>query len=636
MNNDQFRKLALGSSASSGSKHGTSNNNSSAAPGAARALGSRQKASIPMTPRYGSDVSRVAFARQLAERYNNGGDDDDDKTKQKQKQKFRTSNPKGSTFAAGYVDRAKMRSEQGADDSDRAARLAALEALHRKGEVEQAKYEKLRFEMAGGDLSSTHLVKGLDVKLLSQVRMGEDVYGNGQDRGDEGDEGGERGDRQKDGPAFPPPGDVDDEFEQLEAADVQAVEREKAKKKGQYSTTAAAGQKRSRDQILAEMKAAREAAKHAKAAAAEPALSSRFKKIGAPQAAGSRIEIDSRGREVLVLVDEDGHEKRKVRKAAPPTGGTGNADAPGIKSAKGVKSDILGMDVPEFYRKKQEAEAAAAAAKEVDIFDDAGSDYDPLAGMDAESSDEDSEEEKHNQKDDSEEEEKHNKDRDMDRRDAKRRRRSSSASRRDDEVGDASDASEASRPSRDRPRRSPSRERERRQASQPTQPAAKPRSSYFGSAPLLSEESSRGGPSLKDPSVLAALRKAKQMREASEADAKSQALSKEAAREARLKTLMQSSDRDAEDLDMGFGTNRLEDTEDLDEDRAGGRRERLSTWHGGAGDNVNDDDDESGQGGGSRGDKAKRKRGGSGKKRKGDGNNAEDVMRVLEKRRAGG
>lgn len=558
--------------------------------------------------RYGSDVSRMAFAKQMAERYNNGDDND------KKSSKIRTSKPKGSKFAAGYVDRAKMRSEQETEDGDRAARLAALEELYKKGEVEQAVYEKLRFEIAGGDLSSTHLVKGLDFKLLNRVRMGEDVYKGG----DKEEKGEKAEDDDKEEPVAPE-GDVDDEFEKMEGSEVQAVEREKAKKKGQYSTTTAAvaGQKRSRDQILAEMKAQREAAKQAKAAAAGPALNSRFKKIGAPQAAGSRIEIDSRGREVLVIVDEDGHEKRKVRKAAAPPTGDNNTEAPKVDGT------VLGMEVPEFYKKKQEAEAAAAAAKEVDIFEDAGSDYDPLAGMDSESSDEDSDEEK-GKKTEKKDDKKTEKEEDS--RDAKRRRRSSSSSSRED--GEASDASSRSTDSRRRRRRSTS--RERRPAAEPS--AAKPRNNYFGGSTLLSEQSSRGGPSLNDPSVLAALRKAKQMREASESEAKSQALSKEAEREARLKKLMQSSDRDAEDLDMGFGTNRLEDTEDLDEDRAG-RKERLSTWRGGGngGGGAEDDDNDEEGGGGSRGDKSKRKRGG--KKRKGDGNNAEDVMRVLERRK---
>ncbi|CAK7220295.1 hypothetical protein SBRCBS47491_004139 [Sporothrix bragantina] len=573
MNNDQFRKLAFGSGASSSASSGSASapGNASASSNAPKALGSRQKASIPMTRRHG-DVGRVAFARQMAERYNNANND----SANDKKQKVRTSRPKGTQFAAGYVDRAKLRAEAENDNGE-------------------------------GGTMSTH-PKGLDFQLLERARRG-DVEGDGEAKGEEDN----TEETREGGP------DVDDEFEKIESADVQAVEREKTKKKGQYSTAAppgaaAAGQKRSRDQILAEMKAAREAAKQAQAAKAEaePALGSRFKKIGPSQQqqkAGSRIEIDSRGREVLILVDEDGHEKRKVRKVK----------APAAEEKPEGNGTVLGMEVPEFYRKKLEAEAAAAAAKEVDIFDDVGSDYDPLAGMDSASSEEDDD----NDNDDDDKQTKES--------DAKRRRRSSSASSRSD--GEVSDTS---RGSRGRRRRAPSEERRRSTKDERTRDkapaaAAPPRKNYFGNSTLLSESTSRGGPSMQDPSVLAALRKAKQLREASEADAQNQALSEEAAREARLKKLLQSSERDAEDLDMGFGSSRLEDTEDLD-DAGGGKKVRLSTWKGGEKEGDYDDDD--GAGGGSRGDKGKRKR--SGKKRKGDGNNAEDVMRVLERRREEG
>ncbi|CAK7197480.1 hypothetical protein SEUCBS139899_000127 [Sporothrix eucalyptigena] len=522
MNNDQFRKLAFGSGTSSSNNNAGNNNTNSA--NAPKALGSRQKASIPMTPRHG-DVSRVAFARQMAERYSTNNHD----ANKDQKPKFRTSRPRGTKFAEGYVDRAKLRAVND-----------------------------------GGEDTAT---KGLDFDLLHRAK-----------------EGGQRGDQSEEEDA-PSAEDVDDEFERIEDAEVQAIKHEKTKKKGQYSTVApAAGQKRSRDQILAEMKAAREAAKQAKAA--EPALGSRFKKIGAPQTAGSRIEIDSRGREVLILVDEDGHEKRKVRKAAEVV-----EDKP--------EGPVLGMEVPEFYRKKQEAEAAAAAAKEVDIFDDVGSDYDPLAGMDDDEEDSDEDEREKAQDEDKG---------GRDGYDTKRRRRSSASGRDDGEVSDASDNNR-------RRRRSPS---EERQPSTKEEKAALRKANYFGNSTLLSESTSRGGPSLNDPSVLAALRKAKQMREATESEAKAQVLSKEAEREARLKKLLQSSERDAEDLDMGFGANRLDDTEDMEGE--GGKKVKLSKWR--SGDLGGDDGEEDG---------GKRKRGG--KKRKGDENNADDVMRVRERRR---
>ena len=163
----------------------------------------------------------------------------------------------------------------------------------KKEEIDQETFDKLRFEIAGGDLSSTHLVKGLDFKLLERIRKGEDVFSEKKPA-----EGSPE-------PEAEPAEDVDDALERFEGGDVQTVVKEKTKKKGQLSTALVPGRKRTRDQILAELKAAREAAK---AKEAESALGTRFKKIGAKQAPGSRIERDSKGREVLVIVDEDGHE----------------------------------------------------------------------------------------------------------------------------------------------------------------------------------------------------------------------------------------------------------------------------------------------------------------------------------------
>jgi hypothetical protein len=68
-------------------------------------------------------------------------------------------------------------------------------------------------------------------------------------------------------------------------------------------------------------------------------------------------------------------------------------------------------------------------------------------------------------------------------------------------------------------------------------------------------------------------------------------------------------------MDMGFGTSRFEDEEDFEDQKI-----KLSQW-------GQDDGDEESKGG-----KAKRKRGP--KKRKGDVNNAADVLRVIEARKA--
>jgi len=409
-------------------------------------------------------------------------------------------------------------------------------------EIDQQTFEKLRFEIAGGDLSSTHLVKGLDFKLLERIRKGENVY----DEKEASEKNTEQADEE---PRQEPEEDIDDAFERLEKTEIQTVTKEKAQKKGQLSTTLVPGRKRTRDQILAELRAAREAAK-----AKEPTIDPRFKKIGAVKAPGSRIEKDSRGREVLIIVDEDGHEKRKVRKTAEDDSVDRAAFVPD-KSA-----EVLGMEVPEFYRKKQEQEAAAEAAKEMDIFGDVGSDYDPLAGIDSESESEGD--------------------------------KASTADKDSKEEGEI----EGSPPSKT--------------TSPPKAPSA-PRN-YFGTSKSTAPEVSERPPPFADPAVLAALRKAKTLNAA----AKSEEEQQEAERQERLKKLIQSSDRDADDLDMGFGTNRMEDEADLEEDGI-----KLSAWG---------DDDEGGRSGG----KAKRKRGP--KKRKGDGNNAEDVLRVLEQRKAAG
>jgi hypothetical protein len=81
--------------------------------------------------------------------------------------------------------------------------------------------------------------------------------------------------------------------------------------------------------------------------------------------------------------------------------------------------------------------------------------------------------------------------------------------------------------------------------------------------------------------------------------------------------MLQQDDRDAQDMDMGFGSSRFADEEDFEE-----KKVKLSEWGG------KDDDDEGGKGDA----KGKRKRGP--KKRKGDVNSAADVMRVLERRKA--
>ncbi|KAI1640475.1 hypothetical protein F4809DRAFT_648013 [Biscogniauxia mediterranea] len=523
MNNEQFRRLVSGNTP----KPSTGNNGASPTPPKAMALGSRQKSSIPMTPRSVGLNTKSEFARQLAERNQTS----------KQQKTFRSYAPKGSKLAEGYTDRTQSRVSD--NDDERYARIKALEESLKNEEIDQATFDKLRSQIVGGDLSSTHLVKGLDFKLLERIRKGEDVYGDSKTEEEE-----------------PEVEDVDDEFDRLEEEKIAAVEKEKTAKKGQLSTAPLnPSRKRTRDQILAEMKAAREAAK----AKEESALGSKFKKIG-PKTPGTRIERDSKGREVMIIVDEDGTEKRKVRKVQ-----TTSSEKPESKvkdlMMPDPKAKPLGMEVPEIYRSKMEE----PEDEDINIFDDVGDDYDPLAGLEEDSDlDSDSSEDKTKQAD---------------------------TSKKDQDA-----------------------------MPPPPRPAApsEPRNYFKDSKTGLASSETLQAPSMSDPAIQAALKKAASLKIASLNTMADEDDDEEArAKAERRRKMLQNDDRDAEDLDMGFGTSRFEDEADFEEQRV-----KLSEW------GKEGDEDQKGRGGGN----SKRKRGP--KKRKGDGNNAADVLRIMEQRRA--
>ncbi|KAK0618112.1 hypothetical protein B0T17DRAFT_536944 [Bombardia bombarda] len=565
MNNEQFRRLLLANAAKAGTdkaRNGGTSPPSGARPAGSStpsggSLGSKLRSSIPMTPRSVAGAggnARNDFARQMAERNQVASD--------KTQKKLRTSAPKGSRLAQGYVDRSKTREEQEEED-DRAARLKALEESLKKEEIDQATYDRLRGEIAGGDLSSTHLVKGLDFKLLERA---------------------EAVPQEKDSEAaIEPEEDVDDVLDQLETAEVKAVTKEKIQKKGQFAPTAALnpGVKRSRNQILAELKAAREAAK----AKEESSLGSKFKKIGAKKTPGTRIERDSKGREVMIIVDEDGHERRKVRKVDPKV----TLEEQEKEQAALAQAPVLGMEVPEFYKQKlaeqQQLEAAEEEDKEMNIFDDVGSDYDPLAGLEGGSDDDDSS---------------------------------------SDEEGAKKEDKLAASGAKEEAKKAPSTDMPPPPLPKPNAVPASGARNYFKDAKVaLTSEETYKKPSLDDPSFLAALKKAK----AASAAEKSEEEQKTAEREARLRKKLQESNRDDEDLDFGFGSSRAEDLADGEEET----KVKLSEWgrHG-----EEDDDDEGGGGGGGDEGKSKRKRGS--KKRKGDKNSFSDVMRVIEHNKSGG
>ena len=416
-------------------------------------------------------------------------------------------------------------------------------------QIDEDTFVKLRDEILedAGVKERAGLVKGLDWKLLERVRRGEkvDVLGGEQAVGREAKEDNDEGDVNVE--------DVDDEFEKLEEREIQAVEKQKADKKGEMAPPSLIpGKKRNRDQILAEMKAARQAAKEA----SQPSLGSRFKKVGGLKA-GSRIERDSKGREVLITIDEDGNEKRKVRKVQREEElEKGNGLLMPDRDAK-----PLGMEVPELLKPTVENE------EDIDIFDDAGDDYNPLAGL---SDDDESDAEESEVSEDA---------------------KGKKTGLEDKPAENAAPGSMAPPP-------------------RPKQPPAS--RNYFGESKNKAVET-EGPKVFSDPTILAALKRASNLNPISKAVENEE----EAAKEARRKRMLQQDDRDAEDMDMGFGSSRFADEEDFEE-----KKVKLSEWGRGG------DDDEGGKGEG----KSKRKRGP--KKRKGDGNNPADVMKVLERRKA--
>ncbi|KEQ73285.1 hypothetical protein M436DRAFT_46142 [Aureobasidium namibiae CBS 147.97] len=506
MNNDQFRKL-LNTPAR---QEGASNSpRPSAVPSS---LGSKRSSFMPMTPRSVRGVSGNDFARQVAER---------NAANQTTKKFKGSAAPKGSRLGSGFTDRTQNRYDDEADD--RAARIKALEEQVKLGQLDNATFEALRDQITGGDVDATHLVKGLDRKLLERVRKGENVLGGAKPAEEE---------------------DLEDEFERFEEKEVARVEREKIAKKGQMAPPPpVAGAKRSRNQILAELKAQRKAQADARLAA-RPELGDRFRDVGSSRAS-SRVEVDAKGREVLITTDEHGNVKKKVRKVQVPI------EEPTV-SAQTHKLLDEGVTMPPPKPIEKPVEAPKDDSDD-DIFDGVGDAYDPLGGL----GDDDSS---------------------------------------DDEDGEST----ASR-------------------------------NYFKSTTTTTDETSEPqAPQnpFNDAAFLAAIKKAGALSNISlslnaSSDDPSAPESAEA-KEARLQKraqMLAASDRDLEDMDLGFGSSRFGDEEEGDD----GKRIKLSTWKGNG-----DDDDDDGDDGGS---KEKKKKG---RRRKGDKNSAADVLGVMEKRKEAG
>lgn len=402
MDNSQFRSLLDSQSFKA------SPTNSKAAPGspkngpATSLLGSRARSSIPMTPRsVGSQkLSRSSrtddFARQVAEHKRTTlGQPALKKTK---------SNvvPKGSRLAAGYQDRATLLREQNATGQadEKAGRIRALEEMVKLQQIDQATFDKLREEIGvGGDVASTHLVKGLDRKLLERARKGEDVMALREADGDKSSKDMDhkaKEERMGDQSNELSPSSVEHELESLLEKEVQAKQREARVKKGKYaapsSLKTAPDEKLSRDEILKQLKASRTAAatEAETIKPTEPTLNSKFRKINAEQPLNKKKSVETvngRRREVLVVTNPDGTSKRKIRWIDPE-------DSTQDPYTPPTTGKVLGMEVPaEMAAKQREMIAKQKLEDEADddIFAGVGADYDPL-GAGADDSEDESDE----------------------------------------------------------------------------------------------------------------------------------------------------------------------------------------------------------------------------------------------------
>ncbi|KAL8690411.1 MAG: hypothetical protein Q9218_004138 [Villophora microphyllina] len=530
MNNSQFRQLVLDTpSATHGSNGASSNSNT--------------RPSATPTARSVANSTGIDFARQLAER--------DASLNPAAMKKFRSSAaPKGTKLGSGYQDRTQLRTS--AEEDEKASRVKALDEMVKLGQMERATFEALRDEIIGGDVKDVHLVKGLDWKLLERVRRGEDVL---------------FGAEASPKPTIEPPPaasseDVDEAFDKLEERDIQPTAKQEIVKKGEMAPPPlpVAGKKRTRDDILRELKASRQAAAQKVEEAQQPALGSKFHKIGNKKAT-SRIEKDERGRDVLITVDADGNVKRKVKKAKVEQSNDNRDLLMPDKDSKPLGLDVA-VPAPQAEPEQQD---------DGDIFEGVSGDYDPLGGALDDSGTSDNT--------DSE-----------------------------DEKRDASSTTKA-----------PSTQPPETAGAMPLPKQASGLKNYFNE-PAPSTEPLNDANPMQDPTILAALKKGSTLDPLTSTHDGDPSTSEEAAKAARRKKMLEAHDRDAEDMDMGFGSSRFEDEAD---DGEGEKRVRLSVWGKEGG-----DDEKGGEG------KGKRKRGP--KKRKGDKNSAADVLKVMERRKGEG
>ena len=527
--------------------------------------------------------------------------------------KFKTSHVKGTRLAAGYHDRAAERKHAEAQHNEKEQRLKALEEQVRLGQLDPDDFEKLRNEITGGDVGAKQSAKGLDRELLERVRKGEDVFdaSGGEHRSDGGN-------------AVESKDDNDAAFEDLERADVAPVKRETVEKKGKLalaaSVAAGTGLKKSRNELLAEFRAQRKAEEEARTAAQRKGWKQDL------QPGSSRLERDAKGREVLITMDEHGNVKRKVRKvpAAPPPPPVEEPEVELEEAPSKNNDDETDAKLSEKQRRKKKKAMQALGddanyanliefgngqlddgklqsqeSDDDDIFAGVGDNYDPLAGLE----------------DDASSEDEAAKGIEVEEGKAK-------PSDAPDEVATDQDADEASE---DGAISSSS------TSPPPGQTAGKsgPRRNYFSNTTEPDPEPDDADPEsrYKDPSLLAAFKKASEISKREEAAASAQTQgtaltdgSKPNEGSTAAERLLGRRDRDLEDMDMGFGASVGGD----DEDEGGDARLKLSEWKG-----IWAEGEEGGNWEGRSG-KGSRKRGK--KKRKGDKNSIADVLGAMGKK----
>ncbi|KAF3941534.1 hypothetical protein ABW19_dt0203730 [Dactylella cylindrospora] len=466
MNNSQFRKLI--NDTPRADRSSDSSNATSSAAAAAPLLGSRQRSSIPMTPR-SVGYNPSSFAQQAAAyRLQNSQN-------QPKEKKFRSSAPLGSRLPQGYVDRTKLRDADtgdGNDDSER--RMASLMKLVEEGSLtrEEAIEQSKAF---GGDLGSTHLVKGLDFRLLEKARRGDDVIsGDKKDGAKDNDD------------------DMEDELDKALEKEVAPVAKKRKDELDEDDETPAP-RKKTRAEILEEFKKSR--AEAAAKAAAENSLGSKFKKIGEKE---KKVKASKEHK----LSSKDSSSRKKRKRESEDA-------AKALEKAIG-NGTVLGMLPPDLPSTRPIAVPEPQEDEDVNIFDDAPDEYDPLAGI-QDSDDSDSDE------------------------------------------GEVEEKLQA--------------EKDKKKKEMPP-PPIRPRN-YFATSSKDADISTESiaskplsGQDLANTAELsAAIKKASQMRELTKADLDDE----EAKKAARHKAMLESAYRDNDDIDMGFGDSRTfgDDDEDI-------------------------------------------------------------------------